>query len=249
MRTIWNTALVLCLGLVLLPVSGEEPAKRTDRQALIALQEIAARRPPYSPAVASQVQELVFQLWDKPGFRHQATTLLNLNQGYVDWLFSRSFTLPPEQRDLPNFARVDRKLFRGGQPSPEGFRKLKAMGVTTIVNLRLEDPSEEQTVKELGMRYHRIPLPDTVPPTREQVEEFLSILRSPDSGKVYVHCAAGKNRTGAMVAVWRIENGMAPAAALKEALARGLHPHLMAADRIEDFIRRYRPLSPSGKKR
>lgn len=170
MRTLSNAVLVLLLVLTVQPIRGEEPAepqKRTDRQALAALQEIAARRPPYSPAVASQVRELVFQLWDKPGFRHQATTLLNLNQGYVDWLFSRSFTLPPEQRDLPNFAKVDRKLLRGGQPSAEGLRKLKAMGVTTVINLRLEDPSEEQAVKDAGLKYVRIPLPDTVPPTKE----------------------------------------------------------------------------------
>lgn len=226
-------------------VFAESATGLTDRQALTALQEIAARRPEYSPEVSSRVQKLVFQLWDKPGYRHQATTLLNLNGGYVDWLFSKSFVLPPEKRDLPNFARVDRKLVRGGQPSREGLQKLKAMGVTAIVNLRLEDNSEEEAVRELGLAYKRIPLPDTVPPTREQLVEFLDFVRQHKGGKVYVHCAAGKNRTGAMVAAWRMEeHGMTPAAALEEALRLGLHPHLMAADRIEDFIRRYRPISP-----
>ncbi|RCK78111.1 MAG: Protein tyrosine/serine phosphatase [Candidatus Ozemobacter sibiricus] len=241
MRILVVLGVVLCLGVSLHPAWGAETTSLTDRQALAALQELAARRPPYSPEVASQVRQLVMQLWDKPGYRHRATTLLNLNQGYLDWLFSRSFVLPPEKQVLPNFARVDRQLYRGGQPNAEGFRRLKEMGVKTIINLRLEDPSEEQTVRELGLNYYRIPLPDTMPPTAAQVAEFLAILRNPANGKVYVHCAAGKNRTGAMVAVWRIENGMSNEAALQEALRYGLHPHLMAADRIADFIRRYRP--------
>ncbi len=242
-----NKVFALCLVFFLSAgaLFSGETENITDKEALVALQKIVARHAPPSPEIAMQVRKLVFQLWDKDRFRHQATTLLNLYEGYGDRLFGQSFVLLSTATvDLPNFEKVDGKLFRGGQPSPEGFRKLKGMGVTSIVNLRLEDPSEEAIVKELGMDYRRIPLPDTVPPTKEQVAEFLDLMRSSKKDKVYVHCAAGKNRTGAMVAVWRMENGMNPSEALKEALRLGLHPHLMAADRIADFIRRYHPAKP-----
>jgi hypothetical protein len=41
-----------------------------------------------------------------------------------------------ELRGLPNFGRVTENLYRGGQPSLDGFHALRAMGVGIIVNFR-----------------------------------------------------------------------------------------------------------------
>ncbi|MBF0501580.1 MAG: dual specificity protein phosphatase family protein [Candidatus Riflebacteria bacterium] len=213
-----------------------------DKQALLELQQIVAKKPAYSPEVAKHLRDLIFQLWEKPGFRHQTATLMNMNHGYVDAINNRFFleSLPPSEKDLPNFGRVDAMVFRGGQPTETGFRRLKNLGVETIINLRAEDSSEEAIVKELGMQYHWLPIPDTNTPTETQIDQFLSLMRSKTTGKVYVHCAAGRSRTGTMIALWRIENGMKTSEALAEAVKYHFNENHLAADREAALIRSYK---------
>ena len=45
----------------------------------------------------------------------------------------------PHYDELPNFRRVDDRLFRGGQPKPGGYARLARLGVKTVVNLRDDD--------------------------------------------------------------------------------------------------------------
>ena len=46
----------------------------------------------------------------------------------------------PLPTDLPieRFQRVDERLYRGAQPKADGFRRLRDLGVTTIILLRME---------------------------------------------------------------------------------------------------------------
>jgi len=45
-------------------------------------------------------------------------------------------TSKPRYEELPNFGRVNERLYRGGQPGKGGMHKLAALGVNTILNLR-----------------------------------------------------------------------------------------------------------------
>lgn len=64
--------------------------------------------------------------------------------------------------------------------------------------------------------YRRIPL--------ETVTHFFDVLGSVP-GPVFVHCRRGTDRTGALVAIYRIaRNGWDTARALKEANERGMRP-------------------------
>ena len=54
------------------------------------------------------------------------------------------------------------------------------------------------------MKYVAIPMTTRVPPTAEQLAQFLSIVNDPASQPVYVHCVGGKHRTGVMSAVYRM---------------------------------------------
>ena len=59
--------------------------------------------------------------------------------------------------NLPNFQKVDEHVYRGAQPTDEGFRELAKLGIKTIVDLRLigehSQAQEERLVSSLGMRY------------------------------------------------------------------------------------------------
>jgi Tyrosine phosphatase family len=68
--------------------------------------------------------------------------------------------LTPAITGVSNFHEVDPNVYRGAQPSLEGFRNLAALGVKTIVDLRGDDrlPEEQKEVEELGLRYISAPM-------------------------------------------------------------------------------------------
>ena len=109
---------------------------------------------------------------------------------------------------LPNGGRVNDYLYRGAQPHPAGIQELKKLGITTIVDLRGENPtqrdSERQQAESLGIRFVSIPVSGWDPPSNEQVAQFLSLFRNNPKEKVFVHCRFGDDRTGVFVATYRM---------------------------------------------
>ena len=109
---------------------------------------------------------------------------------------------------LPNGGKINDALFRGAQPRTEGLKELKNLGVTTIVDLRGEDPDriawERQQAESLGIRFVSIPVSGWSPPTNDQVAAFLVLFRNNPKEKVFVHCRFGDDRTGVFVATYRM---------------------------------------------
>ena len=108
---------------------------------------------------------------------------------------------------VSNFGEVTPLLYRGGQPNQEGFQALKKLGVAIVVNFRDERDlieAERRQVEALGMRYVGIPWSSWHSPNDQQVAEFLALLRASPQKKIFVHCHYGADRTGVMVAVYRI---------------------------------------------
>jgi tyrosine-protein phosphatase SIW14 len=103
---------------------------------------------------------------------------------------------------LPNFARVSDGLYRGAQPTVEGFAELKKMGVKTIVNLRSAH-SDMELLEGLGLAYVDIPFKPWHP-EEEDVLAFLKVVSDPRNSPVFVHCQHGADRTGTMVAIYRV---------------------------------------------
>lgn len=134
-------------------------------------------------------------------------------------------TVAAPRDDLPgltNFARVSPVLYRGAQPSPLGFRTLKAMGVRTIVNLRSAH-SDREAIAGLGLRYVEIPS-YAWSPNHDVVAKVLAVVRDPANQPVFVHCQHGADRTGYTMASYRIvEQGWDHDRALRELRRFGFH--------------------------
>lgn len=109
---------------------------------------------------------------------------------------------------IHNAGKINDLLYRGAQPKQAGLEELKKLGVTTIVDLRRDDPHkadwERREAAALGMRFVYIPVSGWAPPSDQQVAEFLGLFREDPKPKVFVHCRFGDDRTGIFVATYRI---------------------------------------------
>jgi hypothetical protein len=104
----------------------------------------------------------------------------------------------------------------------------RVYGVTTIINLAKDalpkkGPSEIEWSEELGIAYVSVYLGDA-PPSEKNWQQIRDLL---SKGGVYLHCAHGADRTGAVIAKYRVEvENVEPCDAYREARRFGFKPWL-----------------------
>jgi protein tyrosine/serine phosphatase len=141
-----------------------------------------------------------------------------------------------QQAHFRNFRVVrDGVLYRSGQLTLEGLaRIIHDHGIRTVISLRdREGPHrqdqrlEEDFCQREGIRFVRIEprawLGDEhAVPAAENVQAFRAVLDDPRHYPVLVHCFAGIHRTGAYVAIYRMQyEGWSSEQAIAEARACG----------------------------
>jgi len=113
-----------------------------------------------------------------------------------------SWAQPLAAKGASNFYKVSDSLYRSAQPSAEGFRSLKDLGIATVVNLRSFN-SDRKEIGSTALAYEHIYM-KAWHPERKEVVRFLQIVTDPKRTPVLVHCQHGSDRTGAMTAAYRI---------------------------------------------
>ncbi|MBS1789235.1 MAG: tyrosine-protein phosphatase [Acidobacteria bacterium] len=108
--------------------------------------------------------------------------------------------------EVTNFGKVTDDYYRGAQPKENEYAELARLGIKTIIDLR-DDPKDyaRSMTEHAGMQYVNLPMSDKTYPAAESVEKFLSLVNDKNNLPVYVHCAGGRHRTGAMTAVFRMK--------------------------------------------
>ena len=143
---------------------------------------------------------------------------------------------------IRNFYQIDNHVYRGAQPTSKGFEYLAKIGVKTVLNLREDDnrsAAERDVVSRLGMHYVNVPMTGFTPPTDAQIREILTLLEDTSSGAVFVHCRRGADRTGAVIAAYRIDHDhWDNTRALKEAMSDGMSFFQLPRQR---YIRNFKP--------
>ena len=103
---------------------------------------------------------------------------------------------------VPNLYRISGELYRGDQPSPQGMQNLKSLGLKTIINLR-SFHSDRDEIGDTDLAYEHITM-KAWHPEEEDAVRFLKIVTDAKRAPVLVHCQHGADRTGTMIAVYRI---------------------------------------------
>jgi len=154
--------------------------------------------------------------------------------------------------ELPHFFEVEPGFYRGAQPKDPQFALLAQMGVRTVISLRSTGDRierERKLVESLGMRFISIPLRGYRTPPDEQIQRALAEIEAAQASgnPVFVHCKLGKDRTGTVVACFRMKHrGWTGEKALQEAKSLGMsrrqwkmqHYVLEFASRLETSVAR-----------
>lgn len=141
--------------------------------------------------------------------------------------------------------KVSEQLYRGPRPADnKDLVTLRDVGVKTVIDLESgfyeefhDDDYEEAEVSEYGLYRTGIHCSDVVPPKAWQVALFLRMVTG-GLGPVYVHCLHGMDRTGFMVACYRMQiQGWSYKAARDEMFSFGFHkfPYLWWLPALKKF--------------
>ncbi len=141
---------------------------------------------------------------------------------------------------VSRFGEVTPTLYRGAQPTKEGFKGLAKIGINIVVDLRGSRQSERKLVNGLGMRYVALPW-QCFSPRDEHFAQFLTLLRENPGKKVFVHCRVGDDRTGMDIAAYRMaEQGWTPEEAKKEMAAYGVNWfHRMICPGLSSYVEKF----------
>ena len=146
---------------------------------------------------------------------------------------------------LPNFHQVNEHLYRGAQPRAGGLDQLKSLGIKTILNLRETGDTtraEEAEARAAGLNYYSVPMDGMSKPTDEQIAAAFAVIGAEANWPVFVHCKRGADRTGTVVAIYRIyHDNWTARDALHEAKQYGMSRFELGMKHyVEDFEKRLR---------
>jgi protein tyrosine/serine phosphatase len=93
---------------------------------------------------------------------------------------------------------------RGAQPGKDGYATLKQLGIRTVIDLRTTE-SERADVERVGMKAIAMPIKMTRDGLTEKVNQVVALMADPANQPVFVHCRHGQDRTGIVVAAFRMK--------------------------------------------
>lgn len=147
------------------------------------------------------------------------------------------------KEDLPNFLKLNENVYRGAQPTDAGIKLLKEKhGIKTIIYLRGQGEKanyEKRLAEAAGIKFVNIPLHNWFRPKNSHIENAISEITDEENQPVFVHCARGADRTGTVIAVYRMKfDGYTGKEASKEARKFGIGWwQVWMKDYIHDYYR------------
>lgn len=122
-----------------------------------------------------------------------------------------------------NLYKIDEVLYRSEQPNSAGMTLLDSMGIKTIVNVR-NIKTDDHEAKKTGLKLIHIPINTWTISYEEVVITMKAIMNA--KTPMLIHCKHGSDRTGCIVAVYRmVKCGWSKEEAIREFRTGGFGFH------------------------
>ena len=134
---------------------------------------------------------------------------------------------------IPNLVKVNDYLYRGGQPTQEGWDWLKAQGIKRDIKLNTWEEAPEPYIfrgnNPIWIEYEPIYFKEQIFGVNEYtIDSVLQTLKDYPKDKIFVHCEHGQDRTGLVIAEYRLKICHWPKQqAEQEMLTNGFHKSLL----------------------
>ncbi|UQZ89134.1 protein-tyrosine-phosphatase [Deltaproteobacteria bacterium Smac51] len=134
-----------------------------------------------------------------------------------------------------NLYTLNPRVFRSAQPTAEAFTEYEKLGLKTVLQLR-PDPDDEPLIKHTGLKLIVVPM-RTDDIKDEHIIMALNLIQS-EPGPVLVHCRHGADRTGVVMAMYRIIiEGWTRDEAMTEMLRGGYGFHHRKRQNIVEYMK------------
>lgn len=135
---------------------------------------------------------------------------------------------------LHNFYKVDADVYRSEQPGKKGMHQLDSMGIKTVINLK-QHKADDDKAEKTNLVLVQIPMKAGTISYTDVVAGVKTIMKA--KKPVLVHCKHGSDRTGCMIAAYRIVKcGWTKEEAIKELREGGFGYHEKAYPNIINLI-------------
>ncbi|RZA07403.1 MAG: hypothetical protein EOP11_07810 [Proteobacteria bacterium] len=167
-----------------------------------------------------------------------------------------SFILLPQLAfaSLPGrFLPISENIFRSAQPQAENFASLrdeaKIRTIVSVNNDQNEIDREARNAAAVGIRFISIPMSGFWAPSDEKVNRILAELNNRDNWPVLLHCQHGRDRTGLINGLYRVETEKWEARrAFKEMLNLGFRRALVPLEAYFRSRTGFKGMQPAGAK-
>lgn len=138
--------------------------------------------------------------------------------------------------DLHNLYKVSDDVYRSSQPDEEDFPILSQLGIRSILNLRhYHEDEDEDEVEGAEFNLQRLKLDATGIKDDDLAKAMLIIDALPKP--ILVHCWHGSDRTGAVIATYRmVFQNWSKKKAIDEFLNGGYGYHAVIFSNIEELL-------------
>ena len=112
-----------------------------------------------------------------------------------------TWAAPVSANFVHNLYQVDSGIYRCAQPNRQAFSELSKMNITTIVNLRYFE-TNKQKAKNTDLQLFHIKMRASKC-NDDEIVAVLQLIKN-RQGAIVIHCKHGADRTGLIIALYRI---------------------------------------------
>jgi protein tyrosine phosphatase (PTP) superfamily phosphohydrolase (DUF442 family) len=135
---------------------------------------------------------------------------------------------------VKNLYKVEDGLYRGAQPTAAGFQELRALGVKTVLNVA-GGAGDDLLIQKDSLKLFHVPM-RAWGLRDDLVLEALRVMTDPANRPLLIHCQHGADRTGALVALYRVVvQGWTKEKAVEE-MNRGGYHHNSLWRNLDEYV-------------